>query len=161
MFNEDAGGIAWFQHHDQGGIHGFDAEGIRRSQANHQLVAAAEAQRLPAPPVPRLPLDEIAAQIRLGKLIPCPPPGAGDVRMGVSESAVATLAAADREAAKESREEKRARLRRELEELGADEDAPSAPSPSAGEDLPPAGRLAGVPVGGETTRTTNRGGKTR
>lgn len=142
--------LLWYQHVLGGAKHGFDAAGIAQAQENYAIVKRAEAQGVPAPLLPRHPMDDIAAQIRTGKLVPCAEPTIDEINtVSLSEEQIAELEKAD---LKESKAAKRARLLAELEELG-DEDDDEDP-----EDVPgPAEGVAGAPAGPGTTKPSGRG----
>ena len=93
--------LAYFRHRDSGGVHGFT-----------------------------LPLHEdLANQVKKGILQPCPAPAAESVRSVIlTPEQEARFAAAD---LKESKAEKRARLRAALEALGDDdgEEGDEPPTP--------------------------------
>lgn len=136
--------LVWFQSNVGGAVHGFPAQGIAEAQANHTAVMQARAQKLPEPVFPRHPMEEIAAQIRTGKLVPCAAPdGAGRV-LELSAQQIAALEAEEKQP--ETVAEKRARLLAELAELG-DEDVP-------GSD----GDVAGVTAEPGTTKPTGKAG---
>ncbi|SRR5579883_712072 len=141
--------LLWFRHVEGGGKHGFDAKGIAQAQENYAIVKRAEAQRLPTPLIPRHPMDDIAAMIRTGKLIPCEEPTLEEINVvSLSEEQIAEL---EKQDLQESKAEKRARLLAELAKLGDDDEDP--------EDVPgPDEDVAGVPAGPGTTRTRGRSG---
>ncbi len=126
--------LSWFQFHDHEaeqrgdadaarGVHGFETAGLRAAQEAVQA-------RVANPKVPHHPLEEVVGQIRTGRLRPCPAPDSAP-SLELSEERIEQLAAQERQ---ETREEKVARLRAELEALGAEPEDVSSPSPSAGAD---------------------------
>lgn len=139
--------LLWYQHITGGAKHGFDAAGIAQAQENFATVQRAQAQGLPVPVLPRHPMDDIAAQIRTGKLIPCEAPKPSEVNtLELSDEEVGRLEAAD---VQESKADKRARLLAELAEL---EEEGTADVPSA------AGSVAGA-TGPDGTTPRGRGAK--
>lgn len=142
--------LLWYQHALGGAKHGFDAAGIAQAQENYAVVMRAEAQGLPTPIVPRHPMDDIAAQIRTGKLIPCTPPTLDEINtVSLSEEQIAELQRAD---LGESKAEKRQRLLAELAGLG-DENEGTEIVPG------PDDRVAGAQSGPGTPG--RRGGRTK
>jgi hypothetical protein len=141
--------LLWFRSPLGGAIHGFPRQGLAEAQANYAAIEQARAQKLPEPVFPRHPMDEIAAQIRGGKLIPSEPP-VGVRTLELTEAQIAELEAQDR---KESVAEKRARLLAELAELGEEEG-------EGPEDVPGSvGDVAGVSTEPGTTRGRGRTAK--